>query len=354
MNLKSYKHSSASAILKGAVLLLMMATATNTFAQNNDRARTNIGLIYPLSSNGKNASRDTNTFSFNLIAGVSAAEQGFTLAGISNVVRRDARGFQLAGFSNHIGNNADGVMVAGFMNTYNGGNGVSVAGFTNIARNSTGTQIAGFFNKGGDVSSVQIAGFMNIAGDLKGTQVAGFMNIAKKSKGIQVGFINVADSAGTQIGIINIAKNGEKSLGLSIDENQTTIFSFRSGGKIFYGIAGVGYNFNNKKQKYAYQAGIGAHLLNTGIFGLKTELISSGLESFKGDEYFKSSSYLLPSLKISKTIEIFAGPSANFIETDTEEGKNLIKHYVSSWSRNNSLDFYGFYFGYTAGIQVHI
>jgi hypothetical protein len=353
MNLTSYKNSIASAIIKVTALLLMMGTTTNIFAQNNDRARTNIGLFYPLSSNGSNAPRDTNTFSFNLIAGVSAAEQGFTLAGFSNVVHHNARGFQIAGFSNHIGNNADGVMVAGFLNTYGGGNGAAIAGFANIARNSSGTQVAGFLNKGGDISSLQFAGFMNVARDLKGTQVAGFLNIAKKSKGTQIGFINIADSAGTQLGIINLAKNGEKSFGLSIDETQTTIVSFRSGGNVFYGIVGVGYNFNNKKQKYAYQAGIGAHVLSTGIFRLKTELISSGLESFKGGEYLKSSFYLLPALKITKSIEIFAGPSFNFINTDTVEGRNMIKNYVSSWTRNNDRDFYGFYFGYTAGIQVH-
>ena len=351
MNLTSYKNSIAPAIIKVSALLLMMGTATSIYAQNNDRARTNIGLVYPLSSNGRNAPRDTNTFSFNLVAGVSAAEQGFSLAGFSNVVRRDAKGFQVAGFSNHIGNNANGVMVAGFINTYTRGNGEAIAGFANVARNSSGAQVAGFLNKGGDISSLQVAGFMNVARDLKGTQIAGFLNIAKKSKGTQIGFINIADSAGTQLGIINIAKNGEKSFGLSIDENQTTMLSFRSGGNIFYGIIGIGYNFNNKKQKYAYQAGLGAHLLNEGVFHLKTELISGGLESFKGGEYLKSSFYLLPALKISKSIEIFAGPSFNFIDTDTEEGKSMIKNYVSSWTRGR--DFYGFYFGYTAGVQVH-
>ncbi len=151
-----------------------------------------------------------------------------------------------------------------------------------------------------------------------------------------------------------MAKNGEKSLGLSIDETQTTMLSFRSGGQVFYGIIGAGYNFNNKSQKYAYQAGVGARLVNSGMFRLKTELIASGLESFKGSIYYKSSSYLLPALKLSKSVEIFTGPSINFIETDSEEGKNLIKHYVSSWSSSNSPDFHGFYFGYTAGIQVHL
>lgn len=350
MTIRSPKHNILPDILKGTLLLLMIFTTSKNFAQNNRRTRTNIGLIYPLSSDGFHASGDTNVVPLNVIAGLSAAEQGLTIAGIMNIPRQDAGGFQLAGFSNHIDRNANGLMVAYFMNTYASGSGTSIASFSN----NTGAQIAGFLDKGANTSEVQIAGFINIAGNLKGNQVAGFINTAKKSNGAQVSFINVADSAGKQIGIINEARNDEKSLGLSIDETQTTMLSFRSGGQVFYGIIGVGYNFNNKNQKYAYQAGLGARLVNSGMFRLKTELVCSGLESFKGSMYYKSSSYLMPALKFNKSLELFAGPSFNFVETDNEEGKNLIKHYVSGWSSNNGPDFHGYYFGYTAGIQVRL
>ncbi len=339
MERESYNYNITSAIIKVAALMLLLFTANSIYAQknNNDR-RNNIGLIYPLSSNYTSAPRDTNNFSLNLLAGVSAGERGFSLAGLSNVIHGDATGVQIAGFSNHIGKNANGVMVAGFINTYTQGKGTAVAGFANIARNNTGTQVAGFLNTGGDVS---------------GLQLAGFMNVAKKLKGTQVSFINIADSAGTQIGIINIAKNNDKSIGVSIDENETTIVSFRSGGKRFYGIIGIGGNLKNTKEKYAYEAGLGINILREKAFSLKTELITSGLESFKGDEYFKSSSYLMPAFKITRSIEIFGGPSFNYVETDNAEGRNLVKKYVTSWTRNNGSDLYGLYFGYTAGVQFH-
>jgi len=352
MNFDPYKNSILSIILKIWTLFLVLFSGTNIYAQNSDRAKTNIGLVYPLSSNWTSAPRDTNNFSLNLIAGVSAAERGITIAGFSNIIHNDARGLQVAGFSNHIGKNADGTMVAGFLNTYGSGKGFAVAGFANISRSSSGAQIAGFLNKGGDVSSLQIAGFSNIAHDVKGVQIAGFMNVAKNVKGTQLSFINVADSAGTQIGIINLAKNGEKSIGATIDENQTTLITFRSGGRVMYGIIGIGYNFNNKRDKYAYEAGLGAHLFKVEAFRLNAELVSGSLESFKGGSYFKSSFRLLPAFKITRSLELFGGPSINYVNTDTEEGRKMTTKYISSWTRNNGRDLYGFYVGYTAGIQV--
>ena len=322
MNFNPYKDSILLTILKIWTFFLIVFASTNSYAQN-DRAKTNIGLVYPLSSNGTQAPRDTNSFSLNLIAGVSAAERGVSLAGFSNIVHHDTRGLQVAGFSNHIGGNAGGTMFAGFLNTYGSGNSVAVAGFANIARSSSGAQIAGF------------------------------MNVAKKSKGSQIGFINIADSAGTQVGIINIAKNGEKGISATIDENQTTILAFRSGGKTLYGIIGIGYNFNNKREKYAYEAGIGAHVLKIQSFRLNAELVGGGLESLKGEgDYSKSSFRLIPAFRITPSIEIFGGPSINYVNTDTEEGRKLTKKYISSWTRNNGRDLYGFYFGYNAGIQV--
>ncbi|MEN0052990.1 MAG: hypothetical protein AAGC65_04940 [Mucilaginibacter sp.] len=352
MNFDPYKDSILSIILKIWTLILMLIGGTTVHAQNSERAKTNIGLVYPLSSNWTGAPRDTNSFSLNLIAGVSAAERGVTFAGFSNFIHNDARGLQVAGFSNHIGKNADGTMIAGFLNTYGSGKGFAVAGFANIARNSSCAQIAGFLNKGGDVSSLQIAGFTNIARDVKGVQIAGFLNVAKKVKGTQISFMNIADSAGTQIGIINLAKNGEKSIGATIDENQTTLLTFRSGGKVMYGIIGIGYNFNNKRDKYAYEAGLGAHLLRIDMFRLNTELVSGGLESFKGGGYWKSTFRLLPAFKITRSLEIFGGPSINYVNTNTEEGRDMTTKYISSWTRHNGRDLYGFYVGYTAGLQV--
>ena len=91
----------------------------------------NIGLIYPISTNGVQAKTYTNYFSLNAVAGLSRAETGLSLAGFANVVLDSASGVQIAGFANVVGRSI----------------GVELAGFGNFTRrNSSGVQVAGFIN----------------------------------------------------------------------------------------------------------------------------------------------------------------------------------------------------------------
>jgi hypothetical protein len=320
------------------ILTLLLLMGMGTFAQQTPH-KINIGLVPPLSSNGSAAATDTNSFSLNAIAGVSAAETGLAVAGFANIVRY----------------NADGVLVAGFMNTAGSGRATQVAGFGNFATNSSGTQVAGFMNNGGKVSGLQIAGFMNVAKNMNGTQISGFINKAKTVHGVQLsGFLNIADTADYQLGFINIAKNGEMSLAVTVDENRTALLSFRSGGKFFYGIIGTGYNLSNKKDRYAYQAGLGVHLLRAEPFRLNAELTSGGLTGFKGLDYFKSALSVYPSIRLANRVDLFAGPSVNFIQTNSAEDIARQKHYISSWGGSNGYDFRGFYIGYSAGIAIKL
>jgi len=364
--------------------LIVLANLSKINAQRNSNIKIHIGLIYPLSSNGVHAPLDTNDISFNLIGGVSSEENGFAFAGLTNVVRNNTHGTQFAGFSNHIGKKANGTLFAGFANTYHENNGVALAGFTNIAhghvkgaqfagftnvaKSISGTQFAGFLNIATNVKDSQFAGFLNIATNVKGTQMAGFMNkardvngsqfagfinIARKVKGTQIaGFINIAESSDCPIGILNFIKNGEKSLGLSIDENQTSMLTFRSGGRILYGILAAGYNFKNTDEVYAFEAGFGAHFLQSNVFRISTELTASTLESFKDGTYFKASFKLLPSIKIIKHIELFGGPSINLTTTNTIEGKALARKTISTWQRGYSDFSQALTFGYSGGLNI--
>ena len=358
MNTKPYKKP----LLKTVILTLLTSTAL--YAQNKP-SKTHIGLIYPLSSNGKHAPLDSNTFSLNLIAGVSAAENGFTLAGITNIIHHTSKGIQIAGFSNHIGQKAEGTRIAGFMNLTGESEGLSAAGFLNQSGGMKGVQISGFLNKSKDVSS-QIAGFANIADQVKGIQIAGFLNkskdvtsqiggfinIARKVKGVQISpFLNIADSSDYPIGLINLVKNGEKSIGITVDDNMTTLLTFRSGGRILYGIIGAGYNFKNDKEVYAFEAGLGAHVYTSQAFRLNIELAAVSLENFKAGEYFKSSVRILPAFKITPHIEVFGGPTFNYVNTNTAEGRKLTEKFISKWESKTSTRFQGIYAGYTAGVQ---
>ncbi len=365
-----------------ALAILMISVFAN--AQNLHNDRVNIGFAYPISTNGTHAAADTNYFSLNLIAGVSAAERGFSFAGISAVVKNDVRGMMFAGFSNHVGKAADGMMFAGFMNSYAEAKGMQFAGFTNISKGRvTGAQFSGFLNKATDIQGAQLAGFSNVARDVtgpqfagfsnvsrkiegsqfsgfintaedvKGSQFAGFINVARKVSGVQFsGFINVADSSDYPIGIINIIRKGEKGIGLSIDENQTALLSFRSGGKVLYGIIAAGYNFKNKEEVYAFEAGLGAHFLNTPVFRMNAEVLTQTLESFRWGEYFKTSFRLMPSLRPVPGLELFGGPAFNYVNTNTSEGRAVTDKYIRTWENRWGNNFEGIYIGFNAGINL--
>ena len=377
-----FKSKSLKALL--LVSLISLANPSKSNAQQYSNIKIHVGLIYPLSSNGAHAPLDTNDLSFNLIAGISSEENGFAFAGLTNIVRNNTHGLQFAGFSNHIGKKANGALFAGFANTYHENNGVAFAGFSNIAHghvkgaqfagftnvaksingaqfagflniatNVKDSQFAGFLNIATNVKDSQMAGFMNKARDVNGSQFAGFINIARKVRGTQIaGFINIAESSDCPIGILNFIKNGEKSLGLSIDENQTSMLTFRSGGRILYGILAAGYNFKNSNEVYAFEAGFGTHFFQSNVFRVNAELTASTLESFKEGVYFKASFKLLPSIKIIKHMELFGGPSINLITANTIEGKALARKTISTWQRSSSDFSQALTFGYSGGLNI--
>lgn len=352
MDFTFYKTQHQKSIFKAILFLLFLSAVTKSFGQQSNTHKLHFGFIYPLSSNGTHAPLDTNNFSFHLLAGISAEERGVSFAGLTNIVRNNTSGFQFAGFSNHIRKTANGGLFAGFLNTYHDGN-FAAAGFGNIAVGEVkGAQFAGFINVSGKNRGSQFAGFINKAKDVDGAQFAGFINIAKKVKGIQfAGFMNVADSSDYPIGIINLVKNGEKSIGLTTDETLTTLLSFRSGGKVLYGIIGIGYNFKNSDEVYAFEAGLGAHLFQSNSFRLNAEIFGTALESFKAGEYTKTSLRLMPALKITKNLEIFGGPSLNYLNTNTTEGRTLHDKYITTWENKWGNNFQALYIGYGGGIQ---
>ncbi|AFD07269.1 hypothetical protein [Solitalea canadensis] len=361
--------------LKSLVVLAIALFLTTTVSVAQDKENKeekkesifHIGFIYPVSNHGSNAGEYVNKVSFHVLGGLSAGETGFALSGLATVVNGNAEGAQIAGLSNLVKGHVQGFQLAGLANLYGSSRGGQVAGLANFAReNVDGFQLAGLANLYGNSKGAQIAGLSNIARqnvdgfqfaglfnkarNVNGSQFAGLVNVAKKVRGVQfAGLINIADSSDCPIALINIIKKGEKTIGLSTDETLTTLASFRSGGRVMYGILGLGYNFKNDDQVFAAEAGLGAHFFQGNKFRLNTELTSLTLTDFDSGNYFKSSLRLLPSFKLSKRIEIYAGPTLNFVNTNTEEGKKLVDHYF--WSDDSSNDFKGLYIGYTGGIQ---
>lgn len=368
-----------------SIVLLLILSGSNLQAQTKKIRFAHIGFIYPLSTNGSEAKAYTNVLSLHALIGVSKSEKSFCAAGLSNVIYDYADGLVLAGLSNHVLNSANGLQAAGFLNTVrNEMRGLQASGFMNLAGNVNGFQCAGFCNitsydmrgfqtagfcniTNGNVKGAQAAGFMNIGREVKGTQVSGFMNmaqnvntqvggfinIAKEVKGVQLsGFINIADSSDYPIGIINIVKNGEKALGVTVDESGTTLATFRSGGRVLYGIIGAGYNPASYNELFALEAGIGAHLRLSRHFRINFEGATQALTDFHSGEYLKTSVRILPALTIANRVDIFAGPSINHVQSEEFYGDDMSNHYL--WTNTNFGSFNGLYIGAMGGIQFHL
>ena len=319
--------------------MLMLSVVGTATAQLTipDNKHANVGVVYPISTNGTQAKAYVNCFSLNLLAGFSAGETGLSLAGLSNIIFDSSSGVQIAGFSNHIGHYAGGVEIAGFLNTAGSSKGVEIAGFANINAGKAGTQLSGYLNKATDVDN----------------QVSGFINIAKKVKGVQIaGLINIADSSDYPIAIFNFIKHGEMSIGLSTDETLTSLVSFRSGGRRLYGIAGLGYNHKGQRQLAAWEAGLGAHLVSTDRFRLNIEGVSLGLTDFKHGDWVKQSLRILPAYRPNHRIEIFAGPTFNYLHADNGQGEDIVGHYL--WSEHDNHCYQALFFGATGGITISL
>lgn len=363
------------------LLIAILFSGNILSAQTKIRAF-HVGFIYPVSSNGLEAREYINHCSFHAIAGLSGGEEGVAISGLANVIRNDACGGQFAGFSNHIGGNANGGQFAGFMNYVRGradgiqaagfanltgsATGIQLAGFTNVSAGNTDvqcsgfvsvaqtahTQLSGFANVAKDIDGIQCAGFVNVARDVAGSQIAGFINTAKTVKGVQLsGFINIADSCDYPIGLINIVKNGERAIGISMDETQTGLVSFRSGGKRLYGILGVGANTKEKDPLYALEAGLGIHIPVVKRFRINMEITALALTDFEVGNYLRSSYRLLPALSIGK-LEVFAGPTINCVNLSYAKGFNLVNGYT--YEHRDRQYFTGIYFGGIAGVQLRL
>jgi len=336
-----------------AFIIALLLACSGATAQTIYRSNVHIGLIYPLSSNWIYAPSYTNIFSLHALGGVSGGERAFCAAGVTNVVRGSATGLIAAGFSNHIMEEAAGLQAAGFVNTIRKeAKGFTAAGFANIAGSGKGMQAAGFGNITlRNMEGVQAAGFINTAADVN-TQLAGFINIARNVKGIQLsGFINIADSNDYPIGIVNIIRNGEKGLGVTVDETGTTLLSFRSGGHVLYGILGVGVNFREDLPLYALEAGLGACLRVTPHFRIRAEGVAVSLADFEPGSHIRSSLRILPALKIGRQLEVFAGPTCSQVTLTEHKGEELAPGYL--WELNRNGYFYGLYLGGMGGVQFH-
>jgi hypothetical protein len=348
-------------------------------------------LIPGVGTHGKMTGQVDNDFSFNLLGGYTAGVKGFEMGGIFNINKKDAeyvqvagmfnvvagssKGVQLGGFSNYVEKNVQGVQASGFLNkagsvqgaqlagffnaAFDSLEGAQVAGFINIAE-SANVQTAGFINVAQHISGIQIAGFINVAEEVNGMQLAGFINVAGKVKGVQMaGFINVADSSDYPIGIINIIEKGDVSIGTTIDEMGITMAALRSGGKVLYGLVGIGRTglvpapgVAGTPDMYAIEAGLGAHINFTKHFRIHTEIASMSLADFAGNSFHDNAMRIMPAVRLGR-IEVFAGAGLNYAFY-TLRPQNIAMDGNILWSGNTLAGLSEWRIGYRAGLQFKI
>lgn len=320
-------------------LLLCVSAYSTLFAQANTEKSSTFQLSFfpPLSTNGMYSSQYTNTFSINLLAGISKNEEAFTWGGLANIILNDAKGFQMAGLANYVGNDGQG-----FQN----------AGLANINKNKfTGFQMAGLLNTASEMKGFQLSGLTNTAKDVNGVQFAGLINIAKDVRGVQfAGLINIADNSDYPIGLINIIKNGEKGIAVTYDAIGSTVVSFRSGGKYTYGILGVGYNHQSSNNSLVAEGGFGAHIPVTSWFRINNELKTSTIGNNTDEPVFNAGYSLLPAFRIGKHIELFAGASINYMMTEDMSNHKMFPSH-SLWKKTDSTRLQQLYVGYQFGLQ---
>ncbi|MCC5937286.1 MAG: hypothetical protein JJU34_08395 [Lunatimonas sp.] len=363
----------------GIQLLQQVLAGTALWAQDTQPAH--IGLLYPLSTQGTMSPRYINRFSLHALTGVSGGESGFAAYGLTGLVKGDAAGVQIAGLVNLSQGNLRGVQVSGISSLagtctsctqlsgiasinrgqstvqvsgiYNHTDSVEasqIAGLVNVATKVDGLQAAGIANYADAIQGVQIGGLLNVADQVHGSQISGLINRAGTVKGVQIaGLINIADSSAHPIGILNLIKNGEKRLGWSIDENLTTVASFRSGGRKTYGIIGLGTSLQHPDLSVAIEAGLGITLARQGAFRLDAEVSNLYSTNFAGSEFSKTGIRLLPAVLLGKRLQVYGGPSLSY--THVKTSRSFDSGSISLWSRTGYRAEHSVDLGMTIGVQ---
>jgi hypothetical protein len=272
-----------------------------------------------------------NDYSVNLLMGYAGGIRKLEVGGLVNGVRKDVEGLQLAG----IGNIAGGKVLGG-----------QIGGIFNIAGNlQNGIQLSGIFNttikesSGWQISPVNFAHKV-----VKGGKQIGFINIADSTETTPIGFLSFVGSG-----------NGYKRLELSVDENLTGSFIFKTGVRKFYNILALYYNFNRTQEIFGIGYGIGRAYQLGNSWMMNTDLTTNLLIEYDEFNPNVGSLYKLDisfEKQITRNAAITFGPSLKYLEIDEYnlaswqvKPFNKIPNYQSISSSANTTLWIGFQMG---------
>jgi len=301
-----------------------------------------VSLTPGLSSHGIYSSQVIDHLSLNLIGGYTAGIQGVELGGVFNIDRNNVGFLQAAGVFNVVGGNLKGIQLAGIYNQIlSNTSGIQVAGLYNRTENLiSGIQLSAIANAADTSHGLQLTGLINYSKKKTGSQFSGLLNIAGKVHGFQFSPVNVADSSDYPIGFVNFIKNGQKSLALSYGQTKFMHLDFRSGGRVLYGLLGVGFNTTGGTYKYALDLGLGAHMIKAKRLALDGELVLQATTNLTKNSYQTYSIKVLPAYCLTRHLQFFAAPAINFISGPMD---NQIKS--SGWvihreTSNNTMNIF--------------
>ena len=275
-----------------------------------------------------------NDYSLNLLMGYSGGVRKLEVGGILNGVRNDVEGLQVAGIGNIVGGTVFGGQlsstfnIAGYLD-----NGIQLSsGFNIIIRKSAGWQI----------SPVNFAHRV-----LKGGKQIGFINISDSTDTTPIGFLSFVGSG-----------NGYKRFELSVDENQTASFSFKTGVRKFYNIVALHYNFTREQEIFGVGYGIGRAYELGKSWMFNTDLTANMMVEY--DDFNPNVAALWKldlsfEKQIARNIAVTFGPSIKYLVINeynssawTAKPFNKIPTYKTISSTANST----FWIGFQMGLRI--
>lgn len=290
-------------VLVPALCLMALISA----AQGPVAGAVHLGILTPLSTQGRYAKELSPAFSLQALQGVNQHNKGLAVAGLYTRLYGNNKGLLISGLANRVKGAEKGLAVAGLYNEAANGRGVQVAGLHNEKRGNGFIQVAGLSNRS-RYEVLQITGLVNVS-EAATTQIAGLVNMAGSVKGVQIaGLVNIADHCYHPIGLINIIKNGEQQIGLQVYDDAAVNLVLRTGGRKTYGIVGLGACNESGKAVLQMEAGLGYHIRLSDPFRLNAEVVALSKTDFIFFKHTQSLSTLL-AYRLNPLLELTAGPA---------------------------------------------
>lgn len=298
-----------------------------------------------------NAASNVRGMQFGGLINISNNLRGAQIAGFTNFAA-DTRGLQIAGLVNAV-SNVQGFQIACLANIAKDVKGFQLGGLGNITSDFKGLQFAGLGNITGNVRGFQFAGLFNKVHDIQGFQFAGLVNKARIVNGVQfAGLVNIAEKSDYPIGLVNIIRTGDMAVGVTYNDTGNILAAFRSGGRVLYGILGVGYNHKMTSYKYVTEGGFGAHINCTRWFRINNELKAATIIGNNTGDFqpFTASYALMPAFRIAGHLELFGGSTITYTNGDNKSVREVTPT-NTLWEHTTGNRSQTLHIGYTFGIQ---